>query len=201
MSTPVGRAGVGDYDSPVIETETSHRTARDWIGLLARLVLGGALLVAGLLKIGNLDGNVLSVRAYRLDFLPYSAIKAIGYGLPVLEIIVGLLLLLGLFTRVSALIGTLMMLAFIAGISSVWARGLSIDCGCFSQGGETDSPKYLWEIIRDAIFAACGAWLVWRPRSPFSVDGWLFRPITTLTHDTVNDIDPDEDALVGEDPR
>ncbi|MEL4356895.1 MULTISPECIES: DoxX family protein [unclassified Luteococcus] len=196
----------------MIETATSPalraddrptRTARDWIGLLARLVLGGALLVAGLLKIGNLDGNVLSVRAYQIDFLPYSAEKMIGYGLPVLEIIVGLLLLAGLFTRISALIGALMMLAFIGAIASAWARGLSIDCGCFSQGGQTEDPKYLWEILRDALFALCGAWLVWRPRTPFSVDGWLFRPITgTVDHTDpeLDDIDPDEDSLVREDP-
>lgn len=189
-----GDLGTARYHDPVIEKTTS----RDWFGLLARLVLGGALLYAGLTKIGNLEGSVLSVRAYQLDFLPYSLEKAIGYGLPILEIALGLIIIIGLFTRVSAAIGTLMMLVFIAGISQAWARGLSIDCGCFSQGGQTDDPKYLSEIIRDTIFALAGLWLVWRPKSAFSVDNWLFRPITTR----FDDIDADEDALVGEDtPR
>lgn len=176
------------------------------MGLACRLVLGGVLLYAGAVKIGNLEGNVLSVRAYQIEWLPYSMERMIGYSLPILEIILGLLLLAGLFTRVSALVGALTMLAFIAAIGSAWARGLSIDCGCFSQGGETEDPKYLQEILRDAAFFACGAWLAWRPKTPFSVDNWLFHP-SPVPHDPDHfahndDFDTDEDALVGEDtPR
>jgi len=180
----------------VIERQTSRRSrwgAKDWTGLLARLVLGGALLYAGLTKIGNLDASVLAVRAYQLEFLPYSLEKAIGYGLPVLEVILGALVLAGVFTRATALVGTLMMLVFIAGIASVWARGLSIDCGCFGGGGQTDDPRYLTEILRDTAFALAGLWLVVRPRSPLAVDNWLFAPVGTSAA-TPDDTDETDDA-------
>lgn len=189
------------YDARVLESRTSA-PGRDWkdlVGLLARLVLGGALLVAGAIKLPNLEANVLSVRAYQLP-IPYELVKLIGYALPVVEVILGLVIVLGLFTRWTALLGTLLMVVFIIGIASLWARGLKVDCGCFGGGGETDDPKYLTEILRDLVFAAAGGWLVWRPRSTFSLDGWLFPPLSGTDHHP--DDHDDEALLVGEDtPR
>ncbi len=183
------------YDAQVIEHPTS--SWKDWVGLLARLLLGGALLVAGGIKLPNLEASVLAVRAYELP-LPYELVKLIGYGLPILEVLLGLVIVLGLFTRWSSLLGTLMMVVFIIGIASLWVRGLSIDCGCFGGGGETDDPKYLSEILRDVAFALAGLWLVLRPQSRLALDNWLFPPLPTTFHTD----DDDEDLLVGEDtPR
>ncbi len=72
------------------------------------------------------------MRAYRL--LPESVVPVVGHGLPILEILVGLCLVLGLLTRVTAVVSGLLLLAFIIGISSAWARGLQIECGCFGGG-------------------------------------------------------------------
>ena len=153
------------------------RDWRDWVGLVARLVLGVVLLVAGLLKIGNLGQSVLAVRAYQL--LPYEMTSVVGYALPVIEIILGVLLILGLFTRLSGLAGALLMVVFIFGISSAWARGLSLDCGCFGGGGEVSAQEalaaYPIEIARDAGLALAGLWLTVRPRTPFALDSLLFH--------------------------
>ncbi|NYG08334.1 putative membrane protein YphA (DoxX/SURF4 family) [Phycicoccus badiiscoriae] len=147
---------------------------RDLIGLLARLVLGGVILAAGLLKVGHLETSARSVRAYQL--LPYDVAGYVGYGLPILEIAVGALLILGLFTRFAAVVGGLLMLVFIAGIASAWARGLSIDCGCFGHGGTIAAAQtqYPQEIARDVGLLLCAAWLVVRPRTAFSVERFLF---------------------------
>ena len=144
----------------------------DVVGLVARLVLGGVLLWAGLSKITALSASAMAVRAYEL--FPYDVANAIGYVLPVVEVLLGALLVLGLFTRWSALVGGLLMLAFVAGIASAWARGLSIDCGCFGGGGSLDpaaaTARYPWEIARDLALAALGGWLVVRPRSLLALD-------------------------------
>ena len=68
------------------------------------------------------------------------------------------------------------MLAFIIGIISAWARGLSIDCGCFGGGGTIDAAKtqYLPDLLRDTGLVACALWLVVRPRSAYSLDHRLF---------------------------
>lgn len=146
----------------------------DVIGLLARLILGVVLLVSGALKVTSPAVSARAVRAYQI--LPYDFAGYVGYALPVVEILFGLLLVAGLFTRVSALVGGLLMLAFIIGISWAWAHGYSIDCGCFGGGGTiADSQtQYPLEILRDVGIAACAAWLVVRPRTPYSLDHRLF---------------------------
>jgi uncharacterized membrane protein YphA (DoxX/SURF4 family) len=145
------------------------------LGLLARMVLGGVLLVAGLLKIVDLTGSVQSVVAYQL--FPYEVARLVGTTLPVVEVAAGTLLLLGLLTRPAAVVGGLLMLAFVAGIVSAWSRGLAIDCGCFGTGGPVDpeDTRYLSEILRDLGLLALAGWLVARPRSPFSLDGLLLK--------------------------
>jgi uncharacterized membrane protein YphA (DoxX/SURF4 family) len=111
-----------------------------------------------------------------IRFLNYDVAGYVGYALPVLEILVGLLLVTGLFTRVSAAVGGLLMLAFIFGISWAWAHGYALDCGCFGGGGTiaASQTQYPLEILRDVGLAACAAWLVVRPRTAYSLDHRLF---------------------------
>jgi uncharacterized membrane protein YphA (DoxX/SURF4 family) len=146
----------------------------DLVGLLARLVLGIILIWAGAVKVTKPELSALAVRAYKI--LPYDFAGYVGYALPVLEILIGLLLVIGLFTRLSAALGGLLMLAFIIGISWAWAHGYSIDCGCFGGGGTiaASQTQYPLEILRDVGIAACAAWLVFRPRTPYSLDHRLF---------------------------
>ncbi len=159
-------------DTQVQPPRTSAGRVRvlDIVGLAARLVLGVVLVVAGGLKVTTPRASAIAVHAYQV--LPYDVGTYVGYALPVVEILVGLLLVLGLFTRVSAVAGTLLMVVFIAGIAQAWARGLSIDCGCFGGGGEigASQTQYPLEILRDVGLALCGGWLVWRPRSLVALD-------------------------------
>jgi Methylamine utilisation protein MauE. len=146
----------------------------DAIGVLARLILGVVLIWAGAAKVTSPALSARAVRAYQI--LPYDLAGYVGYALPVVEVLVGLLLVIGLFTRASAVVGGLLMVAFIIGISSAWARGLTIDCGCFGGGGTiaASQTQYPLEILRDIGVAACAAWLVVRPRTAYSLDHRLF---------------------------
>lgn len=146
----------------------------DLIGLGARLILGVVLVWAGGAKVTHPAVSAQAVRAYQI--LDYSVAGYVGDALPVLEIMVGLLLVAGLFTRVSAAVGGLLMLAFIFGISWAWAHGYALDCGCFGGGGTiaASQTQYPWEIMRDVGLAACAAWLVVRPRTAYSLDHRLF---------------------------
>lgn len=144
------------------------------VSLLARLALGGVLVVAGVLKVANPTVSARAVQAYQI--LPFDVARYLGYALPMVEIVTGVLLLVGLFTRVAAVVGGVLMLAFIVGISSAWARGLSIDCGCFGGGGAVapGQARYLGELLRDIALLASAGWLVARPASPLSLDArWL----------------------------
>ena len=145
------------------------------VGLLARSVVGGVWLVAGLLKLPDPHENVLAVRAYQL--LPEAVVPLVGHALPIVEVLVGVCLLLGLLTRGSAVLSGLLLVAFVLGIASAWARGLSIECGCFGGGAgpaENAQDEYPWEIARDVGLLLLSAWLVWRPRTPWAADNRLF---------------------------
>lgn len=141
-----------------------------WFALLARLILGGVLLVAGFLKYQHLDKSQMAVRAYEL--LPIAIANFLGISLPFLEMAVGILLILGAAIRISAAIGGLLMLTFIIGISQAWARGLSIDCGCFGGGGQVapGATNYLPEILRDTALALMAIYLFRFPQSKFGLD-------------------------------
>ncbi len=147
---------------------------KQWVGLLARLILGLVNLAAGWLKFQDPAGTVRSVRAYRI--LPEAVVPTVGHTLPMIELVLGGLLLLGLFTRVAGVLSGLFFIAFIIGISSAWARGLEINCGCFGNGGVPAHPQreYALEILRDLGLLACSVWLVIWPRTKFSVDNLLF---------------------------
>ena len=148
----------------------------DWIGTAARLGLAIVWGWAGAAKMGDPEAAAQAVRAYRL--LPEALVKPFGYGLPFLEMALALLLLVGLGTRIVAGLSGVLLLVYIGSIASVWARGISIDCGCFGGGGAVSASKtaYLQEILRDIGFLLVAAWLVWRPRSRFSLDGMLAAP-------------------------
>lgn len=148
-------------------------TAQPWVSTVVRLVLAGICLWAGLAKIGDLPASVRAVRAFEL--VPEALARPVGYGLPVLEIAVGLLLLLGLLTRWAGVLVLILMSAFVIGIVAAWARGLSIDCGCFGGGGPTDPDltQYPLEIARDLAIGAGAVLLVRWPRSRASLDSAL----------------------------
>ena len=145
-----------------------------WVGTVVRVVLGSVWIVAGALKLGDLPASVRAVRAYQL--LPDPAAQLVGAGLPLVEVVLGVLLLVGLGTRAAAVISVLLLSASVVGISSARIRGLSIDCGCFGSGGELgpgERPSYGAELLRDAGLLVLAGWLAWRPQSRFAVDRWV----------------------------
>jgi uncharacterized membrane protein YphA (DoxX/SURF4 family) len=141
------------------------RTLVPWLSTACRAVLGVVWLVAGGLKLPDPAAAERAVRAYRL--LPEGLVAPVAFGLPALEIAVGLLLLVGVFVRTAAVASGVLLLLFVAAVSSAWARGLSIDCGCFGGGGQVDPDQtaYLSEILRDLGLLVLAAVLVVRPRS------------------------------------
>jgi uncharacterized membrane protein YphA (DoxX/SURF4 family) len=147
---------------------------KEWAGSLARIVVGAVWVVAGALKVGDPAQSVAAVRAYQL--LPSGLVSPVGQLLPVVEIVVGLMLIAGLLTRAVAVVSALLNLAFIIGISSVWIRGINIDCGCFGGGGAVadGTSKYPWELARDTALLVASLFVAWLSSTRLSVDSVLF---------------------------
>ncbi|MDX6743025.1 MauE/DoxX family redox-associated membrane protein [Actinocorallia sp. A-T 12471] len=142
------------------ESPTRRAPWTEWVTFAARLGLAGVLFWAGWTKFTEpAPLQRQAVAAYEL--LPDALIGPVGHGLPVLEMVLALLLVVGFATRLSAILSGLLMIVFIGGIASAWARGLTIDCGCFGGGGTVAAgeTKYLQEILRDVGYLALAVWI------------------------------------------
>lgn len=161
----------------VSERRTLSRSELVWdvIGLLARLGLAAVWLTSGFVKAADPRTTVVAVRGYQI--LPESFVMPFASVLPYLEIALGVLLVAGLATRLAAVLSAVVLVAFIAGVISAAARGLSIDCGCFGGGGDVGAGQtaYVQEILRDLGFLALSGYLIIRPGTPLSVDRWVRR--------------------------
>ena len=139
------------------------------------MVLAAVLLISGVIKALDARETIVAVRAYQL--VPESLVGAVAAVLPYLEIALGLLLLIGLATRLAAVLAAVVMVVFVAAVTSAAARGLSIDCGCFGGGGEVAAGQtaYTAEILRDLGLLAMAVYLTIRPDTPLSVDRHVHR--------------------------
>jgi uncharacterized membrane protein YphA (DoxX/SURF4 family) len=137
----------------------------------ARWLLGAVFVAAGALELPEPAAAVRAVRAYRL--LPEGLVGPVAFGLPVVEIAVGLALLAGVYVRTAALASAVLLAVYLAGVGSAWARGLQIDCGCFGGGGavaagDTAHPA---EVARDVALLAVSLALARWPRSRLALGG------------------------------
>jgi uncharacterized membrane protein YphA (DoxX/SURF4 family) len=148
-------------------------SALPWLGLAVRLGAAAIWLVAGVSKLADLEHFHAQVQAYKL--LPGGLEAPSAYALPFVEVGFGLYLALGLLVRPAAILACGLMLVFVAAMAQAWARGLSLDCGCF--GSLARESVGLGTILRDAALGLPSLALALWPARLLSVDrAWLGRP-------------------------
>jgi uncharacterized membrane protein YphA (DoxX/SURF4 family) len=137
--------------------------------LALRVVLGGLFVWAAATKLPDMPLFAEEMANYRL--LPAPLVPWLAAALPGIEILAGLLLAAGAWTRASALVIDGMLLAFIAGLSQALLRRIDLRCGCF--GG---SDEATWATVaRDVAMLAAGLPpLVWGGGA-FSLEAWWRR--------------------------
>jgi uncharacterized membrane protein YphA (DoxX/SURF4 family) len=131
-----------------------------WLVLVLRVALGCVFLAAGGLKVGHADVFAGEIAGFQLLWHPL--IAPLALLLPFLELMVGVYLIIGLYTRFAAWLGALEMAVFSGAIASAVLRGISTSCGCF---GPADKATTSWpEVVRDLGFAAIGVVIaLWAP--------------------------------------
>ena len=144
-----------------------------WLTFVFRLILGGVLLVAGALKVTDPYSSATSVRAYQI--LPVDLANLLGFILPFAEVAIGIFLIVGIWVRLNAIAGGALMIMFIIAIGQAWARGISLDCGCFGKGGLIDTDElpvwnYTLEIARDIVLAAFAVYIYRFPQGKLGFD-------------------------------
>ena len=113
---------------------------RQRLALLASLVLAGVFLYAAWDKV--LHPAEFARIVYRYQVIGPSAALGVrpanllAVTLPWIEVLIGLLLLSGVWRREAALLAGGLLLGFVAGVASALYRGIDLqNCGCFSVSG------------------------------------------------------------------
>ena len=127
-----------------------------WFLLLLRLVIGGAFLYAGYLKVR--DGVAFADSIASFKILPTELINLMAMGLPPLEIILGVMLVTGWRGRVASLGVLVLSIIFAFALGQALMRGLQVDCGCFGAGKPSTLKTFL-ALGRDILLIASSCWL------------------------------------------
>ncbi len=116
------------------------------VSVAFRLAIGAVFLYAGVVK--GLDPQGFAKAIYNYRILPDGLINPMAIVLPWVEVVVGASLLMGLWVLGGSLLASGLLAAFAAALGLNLARGLDIDCGCFSTAG-TGQGDTLWYLVRD----------------------------------------------------
>ena len=137
---------------------SGHASIRGWKRasfILLRLFLGAIFVYASYDKI--LSPAAFAEIIYNYQILPEALINFTSIFLPWLELHLGLLLILGFWLPGAVLISNSLLLVFFATLIFNAARGLDVDCGCFSVSTASSSGGHmLWYLLRDSIFLLLG---------------------------------------------
>ena len=125
--------------------------------IVARLTLAGIFIYASLDKIAHPAAFAKDV--YNYQILPDALINLTALVLPWLELFLGLCLLVGIWLPGAVLTVNGLMVVFLAALVFNLARGLDINCGCFSTGSEAPAMSAGWYLLRDVGFFAVGVFL------------------------------------------
>lgn len=117
--------------------------------LAARIVLSAVFIYAAYVKLRDpWQLFAMSIDSYRI--LPLNLVELSARVIPWLELAIGLLLIAGIWLRVSGTIVSLLLLTFFGLMVRAYAKGMEISCGCFGPG-ELISWKTL---LRDGALVA-----------------------------------------------
>lgn len=119
--------------------------------MLGRIVLGGIFIYASWDKI--LDPAAFAIVVANYQILPPALGNVAALGLPWLELVCGICLVINRWARGSALIAAILMVVFMVALGVSSYRGIDIACGCFTMTGE--APQNIWVyLVRDAVLLA-----------------------------------------------
>ena len=118
--------------------------------ILCRLVLGGVFIYASLDKIAHPAEFAKAIGNYHV--LPFGLENLLALFLPWLELLTGILLIVGIMVDGATILIISMNIVFIFAISQALARGISIECGCFSVSTEGGNNIGFQTILRDFVY-------------------------------------------------
>jgi len=126
--------------------------------LSARFILGGVFVYASFDKI--LHPAAFAEAVYNYQILPDKLINLTAIVLPCLELVLGIFLIINFWMPGTVVMSNLLLITFIGALLFNMARGLNINCGCFSTTAVESSMNVL-TVLRDASFLAISGYLLY----------------------------------------
>jgi hypothetical protein len=139
-----------------------------------RLILGGIFIFTGFAKINHISALISEIKQYQI--LPAVLASTYGHVLPYLEILVGVILVLGIILRISASVAGLMLISFAVAKIVAMIRGLNINvCNCFGPAVPLLSTQSL---AIDIVMLLLAIQIILFRRELFSIPAWMRRRTT-----------------------
>ena len=170
---------VAETQADVAANENKPKKDRlEWIGLLARLFVGGLFVYMGVMKALKPDAFLTLVRQYEMVSIPI-VLNSIAAALPWFEIFCGILLVAGIAVRGTALMVLLMLAPFtfivlrraltMSAAQAMPFCAIEFDCGC-GNGIVPICPK----LLENCLLMFLAGWLLSGRGKPFSLKFGLF---------------------------
>jgi uncharacterized membrane protein YphA (DoxX/SURF4 family) len=154
-----------------------------WIYHFLRLALAGIFIYAGIVKL--LDPKVFAHAIAQYDLVPEGLLPLVAIGLPALEVLAGLGLILEVRGSLSIILILLLIFLVILGYA-VW-ENLDIDCGCFTVDELDAQHSVRTAFWRDLIMIGATFFLYWRRQGRMPQGLWIRKLIKRLKGEEQND--------------
>lgn len=125
--------------------------ANPYVSVIFRWAVGLIFIYASMDKLLHPSSFAVAVHNYKI--LPGSFINLVAITLPLLELVCGILLIIGLFPRAAAFILSILLILFFSALSISLYRGIDISCGCFSVSTTADKIGISY-MMRDLLVLA-----------------------------------------------
>lgn len=124
-----------------------------YLTLLFRVILGVVFCYAAVDKIVHIDQFARAIYFYHIA--PGWTVNAMAVVMPMVEMIAGICLILGIMPKGAATLIVAMLVMFIVALTIVYVRGVDINCGCFSVSsrGKESAVGLIW---RDLLLLLMG---------------------------------------------
>lgn len=107
------------------------RLAHPALVRLAQVAIGLVFVAAALAKIG--DAPYFTQQVHNFHLAPLWAENLVAMTFPWIELVAGVVLVVGTNRRGAAFVALAFMVFFTVAVASAWARGLDFHCGCFGK--------------------------------------------------------------------
>lgn len=121
-----------------------------------RVALAAVFLYAAYVKL-KAPWYMFAANIDAYEMVPSWASEWLARTLPAFELLLGIVLLIGVKLRWSALATGILLLGFWLSMLTAYAKGLVINCGCFGDGEQVSKLT----LLRDGLLVAMAAFLWW----------------------------------------